>query len=104
MSFEQHISIFIDLFFPRTKPISIVILCEPPNQLRFLEQIITEFEELNRNDENYFLGDYIINLPSKGKYILDKPNEIRIFHKELSPEIRKYTGLCSTNGLKQLIY
>ena len=38
-------NIFIALLFP-TKPIMIGIVYKPPNQTRFLEQIITEFETL----------------------------------------------------------
>ena len=36
--------IFIDLLFPKTKPISVGIFYKPPSQTQFLEQIITEFE------------------------------------------------------------
>ena len=36
--------IFIDLLFPKTKPISVGILYKPVSQTQFLEQIITEFE------------------------------------------------------------
>ena len=34
-------NIFIDLLFPKAKPISIGVIYKPPNQTRFLEQIIT---------------------------------------------------------------
>ena len=81
MSFQQRRNIFIDLLFPKTKPISIDIICEPPNLPRFSEEITTEFEALDLNDENCILGDFIINLLIKRKYIVDRPNEIRKFYK-----------------------
>ena len=89
--------------FPKTKPITIGVIYKPPNQTRFSEHIITEFETLDLNDEHYVLGDFNINLLFKGKYIFDKPNEFRQFYKELSPDIKKYTEFCSTYGFKQLI-
>ena len=96
-------NIFIDLLFPKTKPITVGVIYKPPNQTRFLEQIITEFETLDLHNEHHVLGDFNINLLFKGKYIFDKPDEFRQFYKELSPEIKKYTEFCSTYGFKQLI-
>ena len=81
-------NIFIDLLFPKTKPITVGVIYKPPNQTRFLEQIITEFETLDLHNEHYVLGDFNINLLFKGKYIFDKPDEFRQFYKELSPEIK----------------
>ena len=40
------------------------------------------------------LGDFNVNVLFKRKYILNKPKEIKIFYKEFSPDIRKYTELC----------
>ena len=59
-------NIFIDLLFPKTKPISVGIFCKPPSQTRFLEQIITEFESLELINELYIFGDFNINLLFKG--------------------------------------
>ena len=50
-------NIFIDLLFSKTKPITIGVIYKRPNQTRFLEQIITEFETLDLNDEHYVLED-----------------------------------------------
>ena len=55
-------NIFIDLLFPKTKPISVGIIYKPPSQTQFLEQMITEFEALDLNNEIYVLGDFNINL------------------------------------------
>ena len=74
-----------------------IVIYKPPDQTRFLEQIIPEFETLDLNDEHYVLGDFSINLLFKGKYIFDKLDKFRQFYKELSPEF------CSTYSFKQLI-
>ena len=96
-------NIFIDLLFPKTKPITISVIYKPSNQTRFLEQIITKFEKLDLNDEHYVLGDFNINFLFKGKHNFDKPNELRQFHKDLSLDIKKYTEFCSTYAFTQLI-
>ena len=48
-------NIFIDLLFPKTKLITIDVTYKSPNQTRFLEQIITEFQTLDLNNEHYAL-------------------------------------------------
>ena len=70
-------TIFIDLLFLKTKPISVGIIYKPLSQTQFLEQMITEFEALNLNNEVYVLGDFNINLLFRGVYILNKPNETK---------------------------
>ena len=55
-------NIFIDILFPKTKPISVGIIYKSPSQTQFLEQIITEFEALDLNNEIYILGDFNIKL------------------------------------------
>ena len=50
-------NIFIDLLFPKTKPISVGIIYKPPSQSQFLQQMITEFEALDLHNEIYVLGD-----------------------------------------------
>ena len=69
-------NIFIDLLFPKTKPISVGIIYKPPSQSQFLQQIITEFEALDLDNEIYVLGDFNINLLFRDKYVLNKSNEI----------------------------
>ena len=96
-------NIFIDLLFPKTKPISIDIFYKPPSQTRFLEQVITKFESLELNNELYILGTFNINLLFKGNCILNKTHEIKNHFKDFSPEIKKYNEFCSIHGFKQLI-
>ena len=69
-------NIFIDILFPKTKPISVGIIYKPPSQGQFLQQMITEFEALDLDNEIYVLGDFNINLLFRDKYVLNKSNEI----------------------------
>ena len=95
-------NIFIDLLFPKTKPISVGIIYKPPSQSQFLQQIITEFEALDLDNEIYVLGDFNINLLFRDKYVLNKSNEIKNLDKNLLHEIKRYKEFCAMCGLSQL--
>ena len=75
-------NIFIDLLFPKTKPISVGIIYKPPSHTQFLELMITEFEALELNSELYILN---INLLFKGKCITDKTHETKNHCIDISP-------------------
>ena len=96
-------NIFIDLLFPKTKPISIGILYKPPRQTRFLEQMVTDFESLELNNELYILGDFNIDLLFKGNCILNKTQKSKNHFTDFLPEIKKYNEFCSIYGFKQSI-
>ena len=96
-------NIFIDLLFPKAKPIYVGILYKPPSQTQFLEQMVTEFESLELNNELYILGDFNIDLLFNGNCILNKTHKIKNHFKDFSPEIKKYNEFCSIYGFKQLI-
>ena len=96
-------NIFIDLLFPKTKPIFVRIVCKPPSQNQFLQQMITEFGALDLDNEIYILGDFNINLLFRDKYVLNKSNEIKKLDKNLLPEIKRYKEFCSMYCLSQLI-
>lgn len=66
---------------PKTKAISIGIIHKDPNQIKFLEQVITKFEEIVLKTEYYVIRDFIINLLFKGTDTLDKLNEIKKFYR-----------------------
>ena len=66
---------------PKTKAISIGIIHKDPNQIKFLEQVNTKFEELVLKTECYVTRDFIINLLFKGTDTLDKLNEIKKFYR-----------------------
>ena len=42
---------FIDILFPKTKPILVDIIYKPLSQIQFLEQIVREFEVFDLNHE-----------------------------------------------------
>ena len=86
---ENLENIFIDLWFPKAKPISVDIFYKLPSQTRFLVQMVTEFESLELNNELYILGDFNIDLLFKGNCILNKTYEIENHFKDFSPEIKK---------------
>ena len=65
--------------------------------------MITVFEALDLNNEIYVIRDFNINLLFRGKYVLNKPNEIKKIDKDLFPEIKRYKEFCSMYGLSQLI-
>ena len=65
-------NIFLDLLFPKTKPISIGIIYKPPNENRLLEEMTKHFETLRLSDEIHILGDLNINLLHNGKMVLSK--------------------------------
>ena len=66
---------------PKTKAISIGIIHKDPNQIKFLEQVITKFEEIVLKTEYYVIRDFIINLLFKETDTLDKLNEIKKFYR-----------------------
>ena len=88
---------------PKTKAISIGIIHKDPNQIKFLEQVITKFEEIVLKTEYYVIRDFIINLLFKGTDTLDKLNEIKKFYKELFSDIRKYAEFCFICSFEQMI-
>ena len=84
-------NIFLDMLFPKTKPILIGILYRPPDQSKFLDKLSTAISETDNFDaqEVYILGDLNINLINNQKHT---PNGIK-----------RYKEFCSLNGLKQLL-
>ena len=102
--FENDIeNIIIDIFLPKTKPITVVIFYRPPHQTNILDRVSESLDKLNlENSEVYILGDLNINLFYNEKYIYNNTNNIRNIQ-NLSPETKRYVEFCSFFGLKQLI-
>ena len=56
-------TIFIEIFLPKTKPMTVGIVYRPPSQTSFLETMNEHFYKLDTiNKETYILGDFKINL------------------------------------------
>ena len=83
--------IFLDLFLPKTKPITIGVLYRPPKQNGFLRDLSVALQNIPNfnNREIYILGDININL----LYLAQKT----------PMGIRKYTEFCPLQGLTQII-
>ena len=72
---------FIDLVFLKIKPIAIGVIYKPPNQTRFLEQIITEFERLTLKTEYYITEVLMIIYLLKGLICSINQAKLRSFSK-----------------------
>ena len=80
-------TIFIEIFLPKTKPMTVGIVYRPPSQASFLETMNEHFYKLDIiNKETYILGDFNINLYLNNKYVFEKcsitvsntiPNDVR---------------------------
>ena len=83
--------IFIDIFLPKTKPITIGILYRPPKQAGFLKEVSSALQNITNfyNKEVYILGDININL--------------MLFSEKTPMGIKKYTEFCALHGLTQII-
>ena len=56
-------TVFIEIFLPKTKPMTIGIVFRPLSQTRFLETMNEYFYKLNTiNQQTYILGGFNINL------------------------------------------
>ena len=66
-------TIFIEIFLPKTKPMTVGIVYRPPSHTSFLETMNEHFYKLDTiNKETYILGDFNINLYLSNRYVLEK--------------------------------
>ena len=84
-------NIFFDILLPKTKPILIGILYQPPEQSKFLDNLSTSISQTCSFNEQevYILGDLNINLINSQKHT---PNGIK-----------RYKEFCSLHGIEQLL-
>ena len=60
---EEIKNIFFDILLPKTKPITVRTIYQPPNQNNLLETLNEHFAKLDTlKKELYILGDFNINL------------------------------------------
>ena len=90
-------NIFIDLLFPKAKPISVGIIYKHPSQ--------TQFQSLRHSTltTKFKFLEIIINLLFRGKYVVNKPNVTKKIDEDLLPEVKRCKEFCSMYGLSQLI-
>ena len=87
---------------PKTKPILVGIIYNPPNQSEFLDKLSTALSEteLCDNQEIYLLGDLNINLIKHGRYLLEGN---KLVHHITSGIVKKLFEFCTSHGLTQMI-
>ena len=67
------LKLFIEIFLPKTKPMTVGMVYPPPSQTSFLETMNEHFYKLDTiNKETYILGDFNINLYLNNKYVFEK--------------------------------
>ena len=91
-------NVFFVIHLPKTKPITVGTVYQPPNQTDFIKTLNENFEKLDTtNKEAYIFGDFNINLYHIGKYIICKDNTRN------TNNTRNYHQFCTMFGLKQII-
>ena len=64
---------FIEIFLPKTKPMTVGIVYQPLSQANFLDTMNERFYKIDTiNKETYVLGDLNINLYLNNKYVFEK--------------------------------
>ena len=69
-------SIFIDIFFPKAKPILVEVLYRPPDKPDLIEHLNHFLKESNASDIQYcyLIGDFNVDLLSRNKMLFKKSN------------------------------
>ena len=93
---------FIEIFLPKTKPMTVGIVYRPPTQTSCLETMNEHFFKLDTiNKETYILGDLNINLYLNNKYVFEKCSTI--VSDTIPYDVLKYQEFSNVFNLKQLI-
>ena len=94
--------IFFDISLPKTKPIFVGIIYRPPNSINFLECFNKHLDDINLNNEIFWLVDFNINLLHNGKHIL-KENQAMENRIPSTSLVSQYTLFCQRYSLEQII-
>ena len=94
--------IFFDISLPKTKPIFVGIIYRPPSSINFLECFNKHLDDINLNNEIFWLVDFNINLLHNGKYIL-KENQAMENRIPSTSLVSQYTLFCQRYSLEQII-
>ena len=87
---------------PKTKPITVGIVYQPPNQTNFIKALNENSAKLDTtNKETYILGDFNIYLCHNGKYVICKNNIL--ISRSVTNDLRNYHQFWTMFGLKQII-
>ena len=94
--------IFFDISLPKTKPIFVGIIYRLPSSINFLECFNKHLDDINLNNEIFWLVDFNINLLHNGKYIL-KENQAMENRIPSTSLVSQYTLFCQRYSLEQII-
>ena len=94
-------TIFIEIFLPKTKPLTVGIVYQPPSQISFLETMNKHFHKLDTINKETYIGDFNINLYLDNIHVFEKCS-ITISN-TIPYDVRKYQEFCHFFSLKQLI-
>ena len=95
--------VFFEILIPKVNPIAIGTFYRLPNANEFLRIFSNDFQQIDsKTNEIYLLGDFNINLPQNGKFIL-KENQSYKFKNSSSALVNKYKEFCQTFSLIQII-
>ena len=78
------------------------IIYRPPNSINFLECFNKHLDDINLNNEIFWLGDFNVNLLHNGKYIL-KENQAMENRIPSTSLVSQYTLFCQRYSLEQII-
>ena len=94
-------TIFIEIFLPKTKPMTVGIVYRPPSQTSFLETMNEHFYKLDTiNKETCILRDFNINVYLNNKDAFEKCSAT--VSNTIPYSVRKYQEFCNFFMLRQL--
>ena len=94
---------FFEILIPKVNPIAIGTFYRLPNANEFLKIFSNDFQQIHsKTNEIYLLGDFNINLPQNGIFIL-KENQSYKFKSSSSALVNKYKEFCQTFSLTEII-
>ena len=71
--------VFFKILIPKVNPIAIGTFYRLPNANEFLRIFSNDFQQIDsKTNEIYLLGDFNINLPQNGKFILKEISHINL--------------------------
>ena len=93
---------FLIFRYPRQNQFFVGIIYRPPNSINFLECFNKNQDDINLNNEIFWLGDFNANLLHNGKYIL-KENQAMENRIPSTSLVSQYTLFCQRYSLEQII-
>ena len=100
---KQKISL-LNFSLQKAKPITVGIVCKPPDQVRFLEILSGSLNSIDLlSEEWHILWDLNINLNQNDSILGEENKDIIRDANKISSETKAYLEFCKNFGLKQII-